>query len=44
MIAVDLTLLGRYYERFADNAVEVGRRTIFLTTGETAHHPIPEGG
>ncbi|MQY25944.1 DUF3349 domain-containing protein [Nocardia aurantia] len=34
--AVDLTLLGRYYERFADNAVEVGRRTIFLTTGETA--------
>jgi phosphate transport system protein len=34
--AVDLTLLGRYYERFADNAVEVGRRTIFLATGETA--------
>ncbi|MBH0777720.1 phosphate signaling complex PhoU family protein [Nocardia bovistercoris] len=34
--AVDLTLVGRYYERFADNAVEVGRRTIFLATGETA--------
>ncbi|MEU6564194.1 phosphate signaling complex protein PhoU [Nocardia nova] len=34
--AVDLTLLGRYYERFADNAVEVGRRTIFLATGESA--------
>ena len=34
--AVDLTLLGRYYERFADNAVEVGRRMIFLATGETA--------
>lgn len=31
--AVDLTLLGRYYERFADHAVEVGRRTIFITTG-----------
>ncbi|MFF0487394.1 phosphate signaling complex protein PhoU [Nocardia sp. NPDC004068] len=34
--AVDLSLLGRYYERFADNAVEVGRRTIFVATGETA--------
>ncbi|MQY21769.1 phosphate signaling complex PhoU family protein [Nocardia macrotermitis] len=43
--AVDLTLLGRYYERFADNAVEVGRRTIFLATGETAETwtpPCPE--
>lgn len=41
--AVDLTLLGRYYERFADNAVEVGRRTIFLTTGETADNWAPDG-
>ncbi|MFE3002740.1 phosphate signaling complex protein PhoU [Nocardia sp. NPDC059246] len=32
--AVDLALLGRYYERFADHAVQVGRRTIFLATGE----------
>jgi phosphate transport system protein len=24
--AVDVTLLGRYYERFADHAVEIGRR------------------
>ncbi|WP_227981337.1 phosphate signaling complex PhoU family protein [Nocardia spumae] len=40
--AVDLTLLGRYYERFADNAVEVGRRTIFLSTGETADTWIAE--
>ncbi|WP_067890418.1 phosphate signaling complex PhoU family protein [Nocardia vaccinii] len=39
--AVDLTLLGRYYERFADNAVEVGRRTIFLATGETAETWMP---
>ncbi|WP_084505867.1 DUF3349 domain-containing protein [Nocardia harenae] len=31
--AVDLTLIGRYYERFADNAVEVGRRTVFTVTG-----------
>ncbi|MBF6355968.1 phosphate signaling complex protein PhoU [Nocardia higoensis] len=32
--AVDITLLGRYYERFADHAVEIGRRVIFLVTGE----------
>ncbi|WP_039804307.1 phosphate signaling complex protein PhoU [Nocardia araoensis] len=32
--AVDLTLLGRYYERFADHAVQVGRRTIFMATGQ----------
>lgn len=31
--AVDITLLSRFYERFADHAVEVGRRTIFLVTG-----------
>jgi phosphate transport system protein len=31
--AVDLTLLGRYYERFADHIVQVGRRTIFMATG-----------
>jgi phosphate transport system protein len=34
--AVDVTLLGRYYERFADHAVEVGRRVIFQATGETS--------
>ncbi|MET7770520.1 PhoU domain-containing protein [Nocardia sp. NPDC005366] len=33
--AVDLALIGRYYERFADNAVEVGRRTVFMATGYT---------
>ena len=31
--AVDVTLLGRFYERFADHAVEVGRRVVFLATG-----------
>jgi hypothetical protein len=34
--AVDITLLGGYYERFADHAVEIGRRVIFQTTGTTA--------
>lgn len=31
--AVDVTLLSRYYERFADHAVEIGRRVIFEVTG-----------
>jgi phosphate transport system protein len=31
--AVDVTLLGRFYERFADHAVEISRRVIFQTTG-----------
>jgi phosphate transport system protein len=31
--AVDLVLLGRFYERFADHAVEIARRVIFQTTG-----------
>ena len=32
--AIDLTLLGRYYERFADHAVSISRRVYFLVTGE----------
>lgn len=32
--AVDVTLIGRYYERFADHAVSVARRVTFLVTGE----------
>jgi phosphate transport system protein len=35
--AVDVTLLGRFYERFADHTVEIGRRVIFQATGQ-----IPE--
>jgi phosphate transport system protein len=34
--AIDITLLGRYYERFADHAVSVSRRVYFLVTGEFA--------
>ena len=37
--AVDVTLLGRFYERFADHAVEVARRVIFQVTGK---HPDDE--
>lgn len=31
--AIDLTLLGRYYERSADHAVSIARRVYFLVTG-----------
>jgi phosphate transport system protein len=37
--AIDVTLLGRYYERFADHAVSVARRVVYLVTGE---RPVPE--
>jgi phosphate transport system protein len=33
--AVDVTLAGRFYERFADHAVEIGRRVVFEATGGT---------
>lgn len=32
---VDVTLLDRFYERFADHAVEIGRRVVFQATGQT---------
>jgi phosphate transport system protein len=32
--AIDMTLLGRYYERFGDHAVSVSRRVVYLVTGE----------
>lgn len=31
--AIDVALLGRYYERFADHAVSVARRVVYLVTG-----------
>ncbi|MFY1625216.1 phosphate signaling complex protein PhoU [Micromonospora sp. WMMD723] len=33
--AIDATLLGRFYERFADHAVNAGERVVYLITGET---------
>ena len=38
--AIDVTLLSRYYERFADHAVSVARRVVYLVTGEA---PEPFG-
>ena len=34
--AVDIALLGRYYERIADHAVSVAHRVVFVVTGQ---HP-----
>jgi phosphate transport system protein len=32
--AIDVALLGRYYERIADHAVSLGRRVVYLVTGQ----------
>jgi phosphate transport system protein len=37
--AIDITLIGRYYERYADHAVSVARQTIYLVTGELPPAP-----
>src|SRR6266571_2493248 len=34
--AVDGALLGRWYERFADHAVNAGRSVLYFVTGEAA--------
>jgi phosphate transport system protein len=31
--AIDMTLIGRFYERYADHAVSVARRFVFIVTG-----------
>jgi phosphate transport system protein len=33
-VAIDMTLLGRYYERCCDHAVSISRRVYYLVTGE----------
>ncbi len=38
--AVDIALLGRYYERIADHAVSVANRVVFVVTG---HNPARGG-
>jgi phosphate transport system protein len=36
--AIDIALLGRYYERIADHAVSVANRVVFVVTGQ-----VPSG-
>ncbi|WP_322411643.1 phosphate signaling complex protein PhoU [Microbacterium invictum] len=35
---VDATLASRYHERFADHAVSIGKKMIYLATGDWASH------
>lgn len=37
--AIDITLLSRYYERFADNAVTIGDRLVHVAEG-VGHEPV----
>jgi len=41
--AVNVALLGRYYERFADHAVAIAESVIFMVTGTkpVSEHPMP---
>ena len=39
--AIDVALLGRYYERIADHAVSLARRVVYLVTGE--RHLVARG-
>jgi phosphate transport system protein len=36
--AIDIALVGRYYERIADHAVTLARRVVYLVTGESSRH------
>lgn len=38
--AIDCALLGRFYERYGDHAVNVGKHLVFLVTGESLR-PAP---
>lgn len=37
--AVDVALLGRFYERFADHTVQIARRVVFQATGRYEYPP-----
>lgn len=39
--AVDVALLGRYYERIADHAATLARRVVFIVTGEDPGDGLP---
>ncbi|GAA2112659.1 phosphate signaling complex protein PhoU [Microlunatus panaciterrae] len=38
--AVDVALLGRYYERIADHAASMARRIIYVVTGQFPAHEV----
>ncbi len=40
---MDVTLVGRSCERFADHAVSVARRMVYLVTGEHTDELLTDG-
>ena len=42
--AVNVALLGRYYERFADHAVAIAQSVIFIVTGAKPDDGAPHVG
>ncbi len=42
--AIDITLIGRYYERYADHAVRVAHAVVYLVTGTRTRLHGVEGG
>jgi phosphate transport system protein len=42
--AVNVALLGRYYERFADHAVAIAQSVIFMVTGTKPRIGAPHAG
>jgi phosphate transport system protein len=41
--AVEIALVGRYYERMADHAVNVGQRVAYMVTGEMPRAEVDLG-
>ncbi|MCP2337203.1 phosphate signaling complex protein PhoU [Actinomadura rupiterrae] len=41
--AVDITLAGRYFERFADHAVHVAENVVYLVTGQRPQEIVDAG-
>ena len=39
--AVDITLIGRFYERYADHAVALARRVVYIVTGRMPSPLVP---
>ena len=35
--AIDITLISRFYERYADHAVTLARRVVYMVTGQMPH-------